>query len=56
MSGKGCVPRPYSVDRTIFDQNWDRIFGKKNAAQWDHYSDLPSVNAYDMPVLENEEM
>jgi len=56
MSGKGCVPRPYSVDRTIFDQNWDRIFGKKNAAQWDHYSDLPSVDAYDMPVLENEEM
>lgn len=55
MSGKGSAPRPYSVDQTTFDQNWDRIFGKKNA-QWDHYSDLPSVDAYDIPVLENEEM
>lgn len=29
MSGKGSRPRPYSVDRKTFDNNWDKIFGKK---------------------------
>lgn len=29
MSGKGSRPRPYSVDRKTFENNWDRIFGKK---------------------------
>ena len=56
MAGKGSKPRPSSVDQMTFDQNWDRIFGKKNNTQWDHYSDLPSVDSYDIPVLENEEM
>ena len=28
--GKGSRPRPYSVDKNKFDENWDRIFGKKN--------------------------
>lgn len=27
--GKGSAPRPYSVDQKTFDNNWDRIFGKK---------------------------
>ena len=27
MSGKGSKPRPLSVDRNTFDDNWDRIFG-----------------------------
>lgn len=56
MSGKGSKPRPCSVDQITFDQNWDRIFGNKNSDPWDHYSDLPAVGAYDVPVLENEEM
>jgi hypothetical protein len=56
MAGKGSKPRPSSVDQTTFDQNWDRIFGRKDTTQWDHYSDLPSVDSYDIPVLENEEM
>lgn len=56
MSGKGSAPRPYSVDQATFDQNWDRIFGRKKTTDWDHYSDLPSVDSYDVPVLENEEM
>ena len=30
MSGKGSRPRPMSVNRKTFDQNWDAIFGKKN--------------------------
>lgn len=29
MSGKGSRPRPYSVDRKTFENNWERIFGKK---------------------------
>lgn len=27
--GKGSKPRPYSVDQKTFDNNWDKIFGKK---------------------------
>jgi len=27
MSGKGSDPRPLSVNKSTFDQNWDRIFG-----------------------------
>jgi hypothetical protein len=30
MSGKGSRPRPFSVDRKTFENNWDKIFGKKN--------------------------
>lgn len=29
--GKGSSPRPYSVDQKTFDNNWDRIFGKKSS-------------------------
>lgn len=28
--GKGSKPRPFSVDKKKFDDNWDRIFGKKD--------------------------
>ena len=24
--GKGSIPRPLSVDREIFEKNWDKIF------------------------------
>jgi len=27
--GKGSAPRPYSVDKETFDNNWNKIFGKK---------------------------
>jgi hypothetical protein len=27
--GKGSKPRPLSVPRKQFDENWDRIFGQK---------------------------
>jgi len=29
MAGKGSKPRPISIPRKKFDENWDRIFGKK---------------------------
>ena len=28
--GKGSSPRPLSVDRQTFDDNWDLIFNKKS--------------------------
>ena len=28
-AGKGSSPRPLSVDRKKFEDNWDRIFTKK---------------------------
>ena len=27
--GKGSNPRPYSVDKKTYDDNWDAIFKKK---------------------------
>lgn len=29
MNGKGDSPRPMSVDTETFNDNWERIFGKK---------------------------
>lgn len=29
MAGKGSRARPLSVSKSKFDDNWDRIFGKK---------------------------
>jgi hypothetical protein len=29
MAGKGSNPRPYSVDHKTFENNWDKIFNKK---------------------------
>jgi hypothetical protein len=29
--GKGSGLRPSSVPRSVVEENWDRIFGKKNA-------------------------
>lgn len=28
--GKGSKPRPFSVDKKTFDDNWEKIFGKTN--------------------------
>lgn len=30
MAGKGSKRRPVQVPKKQFDNNWDRIFGKKN--------------------------
>ena len=29
MNGKGSDQRPRQVDKKTFEDNWDRIFGKK---------------------------
>jgi hypothetical protein len=39
MSGKGSVPRPFSVDQKTFDANWDTIF-QKNKSVIDEVSKL----------------
>ena len=33
MSGKGSRPRPLSVPRKVYEDNWNRIFGKKSTKQ-----------------------
>lgn len=50
MSGKGSKPRPLSVDRKTFDDNWDRIFGAKKpepaievSSYWSDDSKLEAV-------------
>ena len=30
---KGSSPRPYAVDRQVFEDNWDAIFGKSKNVQ-----------------------
>jgi hypothetical protein len=32
-AGKGSRPRPYSVSKDEFDNNFDRIFGKKKSVE-----------------------
>ena len=29
QNGKGSKPRPFTVDRDVFRDNWDQTFGKK---------------------------
>ena len=30
MNGKGSDQRPRQIDKKVFEDNWDRIFGKKD--------------------------
>lgn len=34
MAGKGDKPRPFDIERTVFEDNWDRIFNKPKL--WEH--------------------
>jgi hypothetical protein len=29
-AGKGDSPRPFTVDQKVYEDNWNRIFGRKN--------------------------
>jgi hypothetical protein len=29
-AGKGSKPRPFDVNQKTYDDNWNKIFGKKN--------------------------
>ena len=47
--GKGSKPRPLSVDKETFDNNWDAIFNKKE----EDYQDLLSTEDCVLDSLEN---
>lgn len=47
--GKGSRPRPFSVDRKTFEDNWDRIFGKND------YQDILSTEDAIVDALDNFE-
>lgn len=40
--GKGSAPRPVSIDQSMFDSNWENIFGKKTKRP-DDYQDILST-------------
>jgi hypothetical protein len=55
MSGKGSRPRPFSVDQTTFDSNWDRIFNKdKEEKLIDEVSKLVAEETLDETELGDE--
>lgn len=31
--GKGSTPRPYEVPRKQFEDNWEKVFGKKKSQE-----------------------
>ena len=54
--GKGSAPRPFSVSQATFDNNFDRIFGKKKAKVIDDdvlnvYNDERLVSKFDKQSL-----
>ena len=36
MNGKGDKRRPTIVDQETFDNNWEKVFGKKTVPMWEH--------------------
>jgi len=42
--GKGSSPRPYSVSQDVFENNWERIFGKKKSEFTDKKPDCHCYN------------
>ena len=45
MSGKGSKPRPFTINREHFVENWDMIFSKENNTGTDknEYQDILST-------------
>lgn len=48
-NGKGDTPRPISVDRKTFEDNWNRAFKSEPICE---YSGLPPVASYNDPPVE----
>jgi hypothetical protein len=44
-AGKGSAPRPFSVDKKTFDENWEKIFVRheKIKKEVEYYQDLLST-------------
>lgn len=45
-AGKGSRPRPYSVSKDEFDNNFDRIFGKKKKTDAEKFDEAIMKNEY----------
>ena len=46
MAGKGSRARPLSVSKSKFDDNWDKIFGKKEEPKTEVIANLYSSHAH----------
>jgi len=44
MTGKGSAPRPLSVPKEIFDDNFERIFNKKEKVKEENHHFLTKAN------------
>ena len=44
--GKGSSPRPFSVDQTTFDNNWDRVFNRKKLTDAEKFNQAVMKNEY----------
>lgn len=56
MSGKGSAPRPYSVDRKTFEDNWELIFKKNKQSVTDSqvHDELSFGNQLSLGNLQDE--
>ena len=55
QNGKGDSPRPLSVDKETFYDNWDRIFSNNDEIDTCAYSGLPAVHTYDTENMEDND-
>jgi parvulin-like peptidyl-prolyl isomerase len=52
--GKGSRPRPFSVDQTTFDTNWDNIFKKEEDRMQVRASHILVQNLQEAQILQNQ--
>ena len=53
MNGKGSKPRPLSVSKDDFQDNWNRIFKKKKENPLPFTDSKPNENMFDDLNLKN---
>ena len=55
--GKGSAPRPLSVDRETFENNWDLIFKKKEPKiSNNNFQDILSTEECILDALEKDKL
>lgn len=52
--GKGSAPRPVSVPKAIWDENWERVFGSKDK-DLNYESDNPLERPCEPPIKDNDD-
>jgi len=54
--GKGSSPRPFSIPKEKFDDNWNRIFNKDNTGTTKNdYSDILSTEDCFPDIVEDDD-